>query len=63
LEGGLDVFNLRYGLTSPNWSVALYVNNVFDEFGINLYNERWIKTRVTAIRPRTFGVNFRYTWN
>ncbi len=57
-----SIFNLRYGLDSLNWSVALYVNNVFDEYGINLYNERWIKTRATVIRPRTFGVNFRYTW-
>ncbi len=58
-----SVFNLRFGLDSLSWSVALYVNNVFDEYGINLYNERWIKTRATVIRPRTFGINYRYTWN
>lgn len=57
-----SVFNLRAGLDSLNWSVALYVDNLFDEYGINLYNERWIKTRATVIRPRTFGINFRYNW-
>jgi outer membrane receptor protein involved in Fe transport len=58
-----SVFNLRFGLDSLSWSVALYVDNVFNEYGINLYNERWIKTRATVIRPRTFGANFRYTWD
>ena len=58
-----NVFNLRFGLDSLNWSVALYVDNMFNEYGINLFNERWIKTRVSVIRPRTYGINFRYTWN
>ena len=58
-----SVFNLRFGLDSLNWSVALYVDNMFNEYGINLFNERWIKTRVSVIRPRTYGINFRYTWN
>jgi outer membrane receptor protein involved in Fe transport len=58
-----SVFNMRVGLSSLHWSAAFYVDNMFDEYGINLYNERWIKTRASVIRPRTFGVNFRYTWN
>jgi outer membrane receptor protein involved in Fe transport len=58
-----SVFNLRFGLDSLNWSVALYVDNMFNEYGVNLFNERWIKTRVSVIRPRTYGINFRYTWN
>lgn len=58
-----SLLNLRFGLNSENWSATLYVDNVFNEYGINLYNERWIQTRVTATRPRTFGINYRYTWN
>ena len=58
-----SVFNLRVGIDSLHWSVALYVDNMFNEYGINLYNERWIKTRASVIRPRTFGINYRYTWN
>jgi iron complex outermembrane receptor protein len=58
-----SIFNLRVGLNGNNWSAALYVDNLFNEYGINLYNERWIKTRVTATRPRSMGINYRYTWN
>jgi iron complex outermembrane receptor protein len=58
-----SIFNLRFGLNGENWSAAFYVDNMFNKYGINLYNERWIKTRVTATRPRTFGINYRYTWN
>jgi len=58
-----SLFNLRFGLDSLNWSVAFYVDNMFNEYGINLFNERWIKTRLTATRPRTFGINYRYTWD
>ena len=58
-----SIFNLRFGLDSLHWSVALYIDNLFNEYGKNLYNERWIKTRLTVTRPRTFGINYRYTWN
>jgi outer membrane receptor protein involved in Fe transport len=58
-----SIFNLRFGLDSTHWSVALYVDNMFNAYGRNLYNERWIKTRLTVIRPRTIGINYRYTWN
>ena len=58
-----SIFNMRFGLNGENWSAAFYVDNMFNKYGINLYNERWIKTRVTATRPRTFGINYRYTWN
>jgi len=60
-----SVFNLhlRFGMNSDNWSAALFVDNLFDEYGLNLYNDRWITTRLSAIRPRTYGINFRYTWD
>ena len=58
-----SIFNLRFGLNSSNWSAALYVDNVFNEYARVLYNDRWIKTRLTTNRPRTFGINYRYTWN
>jgi iron complex outermembrane receptor protein len=58
-----SIFNLRFGLDSLNWSVALYIDNMFNTYGRNLFNERWIKTRLTATRPRTVGINYRYTWN
>jgi outer membrane receptor protein involved in Fe transport len=58
-----SIFNLRFGLDSLNWSVALYVDNVFNKYAKVLYNDRWIKTRLSTSRPRTFGINYRYTWN
>ena len=58
-----SIFNLRFGLNGANWSAALYVDNLFNKYGINLYNERFIQTRISATRPRTIGLNYRYTWN
>jgi iron complex outermembrane receptor protein len=58
-----SIFNLRFGLDSLNWSVALYVDNVFNKYAQFLSNDRWIRTRVTVARPRTLGINYRYTWN
>jgi outer membrane receptor protein involved in Fe transport len=55
--------NLRLGLNSANWTTSFFIDNVFDEYGLNLYNDRWVKTRLTTNRPRTFGINFRYNWN
>ena len=58
-----SIFNLRFGLNGSNWSAALFVDNLFNKYGVNLYNERFIQTRVSATRPRTIGINYRYTWN
>ncbi len=57
-----SISNLRVGLERDNWSATLYVDNVFNTYGKQLYNDRWAKTRLTATRPRTFGINYRYTW-
>ena len=58
-----SIFNLRFGLNALNWNVALYVDNVFNEYAQVLFNDRWTKTRLTTNRPRTYGANFRYTWD
>ena len=58
-----SLFNLRFGLNGNNWSAAMYIDNVFNKYGVNLYNVRWIQNRVSATRPRTVGINYRYTWN
>lgn len=55
--------NLRFGLEGNNWSASIFVDNVFNEYGLKLYNDRWTQTRLTANRPRTFGINFRKTWD
>jgi outer membrane receptor protein involved in Fe transport len=58
-----STFNLRFGLEGDDWSASVYVDNLFDEYGFQLYNDRWTKTRLTTNRPRTIGINFRKSWN
>ncbi len=58
-----SIFDLRFGLNGNSWSASVYVDNVFNEYALQLFNDRWIKTRLTANRPRTIGINYRYTWN
>ena len=55
--------NLRFGLEGDDWSASIFVNNIFNEYGLKLYNDRWTQTRLTANRPRTVGINFRKSWD
>ena len=55
-----DILNLRAGITSDNWDVALFVNNVTDEIALlALDQERGTRARVGFLtnQPRTFGVS------
>lgn len=58
-----SLVNLRFRLSHEQWSATFYVDNVFDEYSEVLFNDRWTKTRLTTNRPRTFGVNYTYTWD
>ena len=51
--------DLRAGLTGADWSASFYIDNVANEHSVQLFNERWIKTRATMNQPRSFGINFR----
>jgi outer membrane receptor protein involved in Fe transport len=66
--------NFHIGLNMPdNWSVMLLVNNVFDDMWVNSVSSqfpqesewfgdpRWRGMRSTQ-RPRSWGLNFRKTW-
>lgn len=44
------------GLTSDNWSVELFANNITDERGELSNNFVFDRERVTVIRPRTVGI-------
>ncbi len=58
-----DLLNLRLGVTSQAWEVALFVNNVTDEIAIlALDQERGSRARVGYLtnQPRTFGVTTRF---
>lgn len=57
-----DLLNLRVGMLSDRWDVALFVNNVFDERALlALDQERGRLGRVSYLTnpPRTFGVSTR----
>jgi outer membrane receptor protein involved in Fe transport len=50
---------LRVGLDGETWSAVAYVDNIFDEYQENFYNNRWAQQRLSVGQPRTFGVGFR----
>ena len=57
-----DLLNLRLGVTSETWEVALFVNNVTDEIAfLALDQERGSRARVGYLtnQPRTFGISTR----
>jgi outer membrane receptor protein involved in Fe transport len=54
-----NIFNLRFGLSGEDWTAALFIDNVGNEFAHTFYSERYSQTRVTVLPPRTFGINFR----
>jgi len=60
-----DLINLRVGLLSERWDVALFVNNVTDEIALlALDQERGTLARVGYLTniPRTFGVSARFNF-
>ncbi len=60
-----DLVNLRVGVTSEKWEVALFVNNVTDEIAfLALDQERGTRARVGYLtnQPRTFGVTTRFNF-
>ncbi len=57
-----DILNLRVGISSAKWDIALFANNVTDEIALlGLDQERGTRARVGFLtnQPRTFGVSAR----
>ncbi len=57
-----DILNLRVGVSSDKWDIALFANNVTDEIAfLALDQERGSRARVGFLtnQPRTFGVSAR----
>jgi outer membrane receptor protein involved in Fe transport len=53
---GYTTLSFTTGLTSDQWSVELFANNITDERGELSNNFVFDRERVTIIRPRTIGV-------
>ena len=57
-----DILNLRFGISSAKWDVAIFANNITDEIALlALDQERGTRARVGFLtnQPRTFGVSAR----
>lgn len=61
-QAAYTLTNLRFGLDGEKWSAQLYVNNLFNEYAEEFYNDRWAQTRLSVNRPRRIGVSFRYSF-
>jgi len=59
-----NLVNLRFGLEGEDWSAALFVDNIGNEYATTFYSERYAQTRATVMPPRTFGITYRkdFTW-
>ncbi len=55
----LHAVNIRTGLRSGDWTATFFIDNLLNDFGSGLFNDRWIQVRSSINRPRTFGINFR----
>jgi iron complex outermembrane receptor protein len=57
-----DLLNLRFGVSSDKWDIAVFANNVTDEIAfLAIDQERGSRARVGFLtnQPRTFGVSAR----
>jgi outer membrane receptor protein involved in Fe transport len=58
-----SVVDVQAGLETDDWTLSVYIDNLFDEEAELFYNNRWAQQRLSANWPRTIGVNFRYNFN
>ena len=52
-----DITNFRLGINTPQWSGALFVDNVFDEDGILFAQDNILGRSILATRPRMVGIS------
>jgi iron complex outermembrane recepter protein len=54
--------DIRFGLEGEHWSGSLFVQNLWDERATTYRSNRWAEPRLSIIRPRTIGLQFRYDY-
>ena len=54
-----QTLDLSVGLDSETWSASFYIDNVFNEYAQQFFNNRWAQQRLSINQPRTFGIDFR----
>jgi outer membrane receptor for ferrienterochelin and colicin len=58
-----NIINLRFGLQGEDWSAAVFVDNISNEYAQTFFSERYSQTRATVLPPRTFGITYRKDFN
>jgi len=60
IQAPYETADFRVGLEGERWSGSLFVENVADERAVTFRSNRWAQPRLSIIRPRTYGLQFRY---
>ena len=60
VQDAYETGDIRFGLEGEGWSTALFVENIWDERAVTFRSNRWAEPRLSLIRPRTVGLQFRY---
>ena len=61
-QGSWQTLDLQFGVETDTWTATLFVDNVTDEKAELFYNNRYVQQRLSVNKPRTIGVNFRYSF-
>ena len=56
------IANFRTGLDGGKWAVTFFIDNVFDERGILVIEDNFLRHSVTATPPRTVGIRTIWTF-
>ncbi|MFT5484593.1 MAG: iron complex outermembrane receptor protein, partial [Halieaceae bacterium] len=67
-QGSYSIADFKVGMTTEQWEIQGYVNNLTDEradlySNVFFHNTFFGKDRVTTNRPLEYGVSFSYNWN
>ncbi len=60
IQAPYETADFRVGLEGEQWSGSLFVENLADERAVTFRSNRWAQPRLSIIRPRTYGLQFRY---
>ena len=59
-QDAYETADFRVGLEGEAWSGSFFVENLSDERAVTFRSNRWAEPRLTILRPRTYGLQFRY---
>ena len=54
-----SIVNFRAAVDGETWTASFFIDNLFDEYAKQYYNDRWIQTRLSVNQPRTYGISYR----